>query len=249
MSKIWELNDLRRLAGLTMLVESPHNDYDDEDDADDDEDVARLAKDRAQTEFERKNKKVIDAKVRVKGEDDDAAPSRVFTPKDKLSIAGQAAAAASSGKNLPAEEKAAKAAKPAADTPPKKKGKALDPKSKQQRAIDYIRKNPEVTRKEFLVWAWENLEMTTGYSSSRLGGWRVIASSGGDVKECWTIAHPTMSGYTLAEDFNGKGYRWVGSTDEIDSIVLTTQDQVNEMVQYMAEWKNLTVTPIHITGM
>lgn len=237
MSSSWDINSIRKLAGLSLITES----YDDDDVDDEDPDVRIANKDKGQASFERTNQATL------------AAADKAVKSADKKKAASKPAADAKKAepkeapKAEPAKKEAPKA-EPAADTTEpaaaKKRGKAPNADSSQQRCISWLRSNPKATRAEFLKYA-SSIGMSTNYASSRLSAYRKLVS-GSSVTEGWVFSHPHIAGYLLGESHPGSGLRWLGESDIGAETFVTTAAERDQIVQHMADWKSMAVVPVHV---
>lgn len=252
MSSSWDINSIRKLAGLSLITES----YDDDDVDDEDPDVRIANKDKGQASFERTNQatlaaadKAVKSADKKKAASKPAADAKKAEPKEapKAEPAKKKAEPAEASKAEPAKKEAPKA-EPAADTTEpaaaKKRGKAPNADSSQQRCISWLRSNPKATRAEFLKYA-SSIGMSTNYASSRLSAYRKLVS-GSSITEGWVFSHPHIAGYLLGESHPGSGLRWLGESDIGAETFVTTAAERDQIVQHMADWKSMAVVPVHV---
>lgn len=220
MSKSWDVNSLRKIAGLPLMEAwDRDDDYDDEEDRD----VKIAASDRRQDAFEKKNKKEIDA----------APPAKKAAP----AAAKKEEKAESEGSEAKSEE--AKEAK--------RRGAKPNENSKAQRAIAWIKKNPYGTRGQFLAYARDNLEMGTAYGSAFFA--RHNPKSGRSAPptvEAWVLVHPSLPSHLLSENRQQNQMQWIDATSESDPIVFESKAEAERVAQYMTEWKNQKAIVQHI---
>lgn len=215
-NKEWDINYVRKIAGLP-LIESYEGDDDDED-----PDVAIANSDKRQQSFERKNRKEL--------KQAEAATKKADQPTKKA----DGPAAEKSG-----DEKAAAAAAEA-----KRRGKAPDPNSFNQHAKanaksmtrgEFIKwaaeKHGKGKNYASTLFAKYNPKSSRGAEVKN---------------ECWILTHPQLQGYTLAENYEMNQLVWVDSGSHLDTLLFTTEAKAEEMKQYLSEWRGQKSTVEHI---
>jgi hypothetical protein len=195
-------------------------DRDDDYDDDEDRDVKIANSDKRQQSFEKKNKPALDA-----------------AKKEMADKAKAQNAAAAKKKEAPAEKKEAPAAAAGAAAEAKRRGAKPNENSKAQRAVAWIKANPEAKRGAFLTWAKENLDMGSAYGSAYFAKHRVRGDA--SIKnECYMLAHPAMPSFFLAENRELNQLQWVDPTSPVEPMIYKTLAEAEKIATYMSEWKS-----------
>ena len=240
MSNFWNINNVRRIAGLPLNESWDRDDNDDED-----PDVKIAMSDKKQQEFEKKNKPALDAAKKEMA--DKAKAQREASAKKKEEAKNEAPAK----KEEPKAE--VKKEEPKKEEPkkeePKKEEKAAEAKrrgakpnanSKSQRAVAWIKANPSAKRGEFLKWAKENLEMGAAYGSAFFA--RHNPKSGRQPatqqNEYYVITHPHMSSFLLAENREMNQMQWIDPSSPMEPMIFSTLAEAEKTAKYMSEWKS-----------
>jgi len=249
----WNLDRLRKIAGLNESVVSKkkqlNEGWADDDDGYDDEDpdVKIASEDKGQRKFERKNKKELSTA-------DKEAAAKAAEAKKKQAEKKAAAPKAEEKKPEPKKEEPAKAEEkkeapvekkeePAkdevkAEAEKKRRGKAPNPESKAQRALAVLK---NMTRGEFIKWAEANTGMGKNYASAYYA--KHNPKSSRQVKEAATlfgIAHPFLKGFVLAENRELNQMQWIDADSKLEPMLFTEQAEADKIAKYMAEWKSQT---------
>lgn len=224
MSNAWDINNVRKLAGLPLVESWDRDDMDDED-----PDVKIAMGDKRQSEFEKKN-------------------------KGELSAAQKAAAAKKTAAAKPVEKKPAPEAKkeePKAEekkeevaAEAKRRGKAPNPESFNQHAKANAR---SMARGAFIKWAAEKHGKGKNYASSLFAKYNPKSSREVQTaNEVWVIAHPHLTGFMLAENRELNQMQWVDPSSSLDPICFVTEAEAKKVQKYMSEWKSQSVVVEHI---
>lgn len=192
----------------------------DEDDEDPDAKIA--SSDKRQAAFEKRNKKEIKAANKDADSKDQAKKSEDRKPdaEDKQD---------DSKKEPGAVAKAEEA---------KRRGKAPNEASFNQQAKKYAK---EHTRASFIKWAMETHGKGKNYSSALFAKYNPKSGREQKVVEAmkvWGIVHPTMAGFTLADNREMNQMQWIDSSSPLDSMIFTTEAEAQKIAKYMAEWRS-----------
>lgn len=253
MSTKWNINQIRKIAGLSPITESWDRDDDDED-----PDVKIAMGDKRQREFEKKNKPELDAAKKAMAERN-KAQKEAAAKKKAAAAEEKKAAPAKAEEKKPEPKKEAPKAEPKKEDPkpapkeepkaePKAEEKAAEAKrrgakpnenSKSQRALAWIRSNPSAKRGEFLRWAKENLDMGAAYGSAFFA--RHNPKSSRQVQqanESWVITHPSMPSFILAENREKGVMQWIDPSSQLEPMIFTNLAEAEKVAKYMSEWKS-----------
>lgn len=244
----WNLSQLRKIAGISESTQTKkevlNERWSDDDDGYDDEDpdVKIAGSDKRQAAFEKRNKKEI--KSANKDADKKDADKKVASQNAKT--AEKDVKKEEPVKKAPeAEEKKtpAKEEKPDAGTAePKRRGKAPNEASFNQQAKKYAK---EHSRSSFIKWAAETHGKGKNYASAMFAKYNPKSGREQKVVEAsvlWGIAHPSLKGFTLADNHELNQLQWIDSSSALDSMIFTTEAEAQKVAKYMAEWKNQSVT-------
>lgn len=215
MSDKWNINKIKKIAGLP-LTESWHD-----DDGDEDPDAKIASSDARQKKFEQKNKGELSAAEKAAAAK--KAEAKKPEPKAEEKKAEDKPAPAK------AEEKKEEAAAEA-----KRRGKAPNPESFNQHAKANAIK---MTRGAFIKWAAETHGKGKNYASALFAKYNP-KSSRGDVKnECWILVHPQASTFVLAENREMNQMQWVDASSNLNTLIFATEAEAKKMQVKMSEWK------------
>lgn len=192
------------------------------DDDDEDPDVKIANSDKRQSAFEKRNKKEIKAanKDADAKEESKKSEDRKPDPESKQD---------DSKKEPEAAAKAEEA---------KRRGKAPNENSFNQQAKKYAK---EHTRGSFIKWAAENHGKTKNYASAMFAKYNPKSGREQKVVEAmkvWGIVHPTMAGFTLADNREMNQMQWIDSSSPLDSMIFMSEAEANKVAKYMAEWRS-----------
>ena len=215
----WNINNIRKIAGLP-LMEASHSTEDD----DEDPDVKIAASDKRQAAFEKRNKNEL------------TAAEKAAKAKDKARAEAKAAAKT---EEKPAEKKAEE--KPAekkeegneGNNEAKKRGRKASDSSKMGQARAWILAHPESKRGEFLKHA-ESFAMSKHYANAFF--YQVKKKS--KVEECFILVHPNMPSFVLAENRELNQMQWVDPTSPLEPMIFEDKAEAEKIVKYMSEWKS-----------
>ena len=260
---IWDIARLRELAGQP-IVES----YDDDDDDGLSASERALAS-KADSDLKKKGVKV--AKVDP-DKDLHALAQRRKAKEEKKEAATdeeekKAAAAAKAEKEAdeknapkadddekPAEKKEDKSAeKPAEkkeDKPAEKKqrGKKPDANSKAQRALAWIKANPDAGGGAFAKWAAANIDMGKNYANTYFHGLKAKARAQlkATANECYMISHPWLSTHFLYEDKAMNQMQWIDIEGTDTPTIFESKEAAENTMKYLADWKHQGSKLVHV---
>lgn len=213
---LWNINEMRALAGMPLTESWDDGEYDDED-----PDVKIAAGDKKQSEFEKRAARAKDDGPAVKAKPTD---SKKAEPKA-------------------AEPKAD--AKPAADgeskAEPVKRGAKPRDDSKMGKGRAWLAANPGATRKEFMG-ATEHHGMTAHHANAFFYSHKKKMS----VSEGYMLVHPAAGSYFLAENYEMNRLQWVTESSDLDPLFYETLEEAEKMVKHLAEWKSQHAKIEHI---
>lgn len=222
------VNELRKLAGLSVVVESSRED-DDED---------GLSK--AERELASKAEKDLEKKgIKVKDFDPDEAVGSKKDTEEKPAAKKEekpAAAKPAPKKDKPAPAK--KEEKPAAkdDKPAEKKARAPRPENPSKKASQiraHLNANPDMTRGQFTAYAIEKMGMSKAGANTYFYKYKAKK----EVKEGYILVHPSAPGFVLAENKMMNQYQWVDGTSTLEPEVFVTEAAAKKVAQYMTDFK------------
>jgi chemotaxis protein histidine kinase CheA len=264
----WDMERIRKIAGLPMITEGFRDDDEGDGlsaaerelakkadgdlkkkgisvgKVDPDKDLQTLAKKRAAKEkkaeeradsSEEAEKKAAAAE---KKSDEDKAPkaddkeekSEKPAPKKEEPKKEEVKKEEPKKEEPKAEEKAEEA---------KRRGRAINPEAKRQKAIAWINSHKNEKRGVFIKWAADNLQMTHHYASALFA--KHNPKSGRtptEVKECWILVHPQIKSFILGENRELNQYQWIDPSSDFDPMIFETEAEAEKMAKYMAEWKS-----------
>ncbi len=263
------MNEVRKAAGLPLLVES----YDEDDE---DEDVKK-----ADAEAKKRNIKL--PKVKDADEDDEPKSSKKADPywgnlvkkaedkkEDKASEKKADKAPEKKAEDKKEEEDSSDderlrhlglkkpKPKPADPNAPKKRGKAPNAASKSGVLRQWIIDHPGVTRAQ--AWAHavekfgEKSEENTGgitkagfstlYQNARSHHGLVKKR---EVKESWVIMHPSINNHILHENREMNQFQWVSFLSENqDPMIFDTLAEAEEVARYLMDFRNQQTVIEHV---
>jgi hypothetical protein len=243
MSNPWDLEHLRKIAGIpetTQSVRALHESWDDGDDDDEDEDV-KHADDEAK---KRKIKLPSAGKVDPDKDLHDLAASKQKAkakveedkPKPRAGGVADLAARQSNTAEFEKKQQAKKEAEKAAaaekkknvdpDAPKKKRGKAESETSKSGQLRAFIQRHiddgqdAKQLRKAAWKWASEECEppftpagFSTIFQSIKSKNAKKLADNAEAANECWILRHPAIPSFILKEDTAMGMYQWISDND------------------------------------
>ena len=261
----WDIARLRQLAGQPL-----NESYDDDDDdgmsaseralaskadgdlkkkgikvakVDPDKDLHALAQRRKAKEAkkeadadEEEKKAAATSKAEKEAEEKNAPKAAESDDEDDKKEEKKPAPKADEKKDEPkAEEKKEEAAAEA-----KRRGKKPDANSKSQRALAWIKANPDAGGGAFAKWAIANIDMGKNYANTYFHGLKAKARAQlkASANECFMISHPTLSTYFLHENRAMNQMQWVDSDSDNAPMVFESKDAAEKVIKYMAEWKS-----------
>lgn len=264
----WDLEHLRKIAGLNESASSKSQTLNESyDDDDEDPDVKH-----ADDELKKRKVKLPDAgKVDPDKDIHDLAEKRKARAEKKKAEdkpkAGGVADLAS--KQLKAKEDAKKDEpkkaepkketedkkedKKESDTPAekKKRGKAENPASKSGQLRAFIQKHfdsgqdPKAVRKAAWKWASETCDppfTAAGFSTIYQGIKAKNAKKAAESEtknECWIIRHPSIPSFILKENTVMNMYQWISDSDVYDDpMIFETEDEAKKVAAYLLQFKN-----------
>lgn len=222
----WNLDHLRKIAGLTESHKSKavalneSDEYDDED-----PDVKIAGEDKRQKAFEKRNKGELKTANKIADEKTKAQKAAKTAEKKPEAEKPQA---------KPAENAPEKKAEAAAEA--KRRGKAPNENSFNQQAKAHARSH---SRASFLKWAQDTHGKGKHYASALFAKYNPKSSR--EVKEAaelWAISHPYLKGYMLAENREMNQLQWVDGTSPFDPVMYVSEAEAKKVAKYMEEWKS-----------
>jgi outer membrane biosynthesis protein TonB len=241
MNSNWDINNIRRIAGL------PLNEAWDRDDDDEDPDVKIANSDKGQQAFEKKNKDHLDdnaamLKKRTADQKAAAAKKKAEAPKPAEKKAEPAKAEEKPAEKKEEPKKEEKKEVAAAEA--KRRGKAPNPESFNQHAKA---KAKSMTRSAFIAWAAADHNKGKNYASTLFAKYNPKSSREVQAaNEMWILTHPYLKGYTLAENRELNQMQWVDSNSSFDTMCFVTEAEAKKVATYMEEWKSQQTLIEHI---
>lgn len=261
----WDIENLRKIAGLSEPLTLQESWDEGDDDSDEDEDVKtaekeakkrnikmpkvdvdveqdlhNLARTRAAAKAAKESKK--EEKPAAKKEEKPAAKTAhekheasETAAEEKAEHGGKTPSAAEEKKETAAEEKKEEAKKEEA----KRRGKAPNADSKRQRLHAYLKANPGVKRGIAMKWAQENLDMGEAYASQQ-----IQAVKAQIVKECFMLYHPSVSSFVLHENKAMGMYQWISEKDlntDQEPMIFATEAEAIKTANYLLDFNNQLV--------
>lgn len=238
----WDMDSLRKIAGLNeSVINEAKWDDDDEDrdvkaamdeakkrkiklpkvkDIDPDKDVSALARSRKSKDKEDEDEK---EEAHEKHEASESAE------KEKAEHTDKKPSAESEKKETPAEEKKEEAVA-------KRRGKAPSETSNAGKLRAWVKNNPGKSRKE----AWEYAQ-SIGMTSKNGFSTQYQAAKGKKVAECFVLRHPQISSFILSENRELNQYQWVSDSD-IEGVPMVLEDEqtATELMTYLSDYKRLS---------
>lgn len=137
------------------------------------------------------------------------------------------------------KERVARQPKEKSDAEPaekRKRGAAVNPDSKASKAKSVLK---NMTRKEFMTYAANELGMSPHYASAFYA--KHNPKSSRELKEAsvlWMVTHPMLKGFMLAENRALNLMQWIDSTSALEPLVFVKESDAKRVAQHMSEWKN-----------
>lgn len=219
----WDINHLRKIAGLNESYQPLTESWEDDDD-DEDEDVKRA-------DSEAKRRKIDLPKT-----------GKVDVEKDLHTLAQQRKAK-SDKKEAPAEKKEAApqkkedSAEKKEEAPAEKKrrGRAPQEGSKSGQLRAWIAANPGKKRSE----AWAHAQAMDP-PFTKAGFSTIYQSIKSKMRtECFILRHPTVNSFILSENKEMGQYQWISDSDVyLDPLVFATESEAVQLATYLADYKN-----------
>ena len=223
MSNEWNIEYIRKIAGLDPLMESV--------DDDEDPDVKIAMSDKRQAAFEKRNKNELST-----AEKEAAIKEKMAKEKAKESREKKSDEKPVEKKEAPkAEEKPAAKAdeKPTESNEAKRRGRAPSDDSKRGQARSWLNSNPNSSRKEFLAHA-ASFGMSPAYASA----FRAAHKAKSKVTECYVLSHPSMPSFLLAENREINQMQWVDHNSPLEPMIFESKAEAEKVAKYMSEWKS-----------
>lgn len=222
----WNLETVRRIAGIPLTEGWADDEYDEDDE---DPDVAIANKDKGQSAFEKNNRKELKSASKEADAKAAAAKAKSETPaKDKTS------------EKKPETEKAPAKADPAKEedkikdaSEAKKRGKAPNPDSKSGKMRDWLKANPNATRGEFIRHAGEHHQMSKHHANTHY----YVLKKKMSVSECFILVHPASASFVLAENYELNRMQWIDVNSDLEPLIFETEQDAGKIAKYMAEWQ------------
>lgn len=256
----WDLNNLRKIAGLQEsfeLKQALHESFDD-DDGEEDEDVKH-----ADDEAKRRHIKLPKVEGKVDPDKDlhDLAVAKKHASEVKHSksaptgdVAQLAAQQLKSREEKkpepkPPVEKKAPVEKKEGETEAekKKRGKAPNPNSKSGQLRAFIERHmaanedPKTVRKAAWTWASTVCDppFTPAGFSTIYQGIKSKNAKKSETNECWILRHPTIPSFILKENTAMNMYQWISDSDVMDEpLVFETKEEATKVAKYLISFKN-----------
>lgn len=229
----WNIDKVRKIAGLEPLTESRA--WGDEDDADDyeDPDAKIAASDPKQRAFERKASK--DLKAAREEMDKRTADQKAKAAAKKAEAAATKPADASAEAKVNAKEEEKKSEASAEEK--KRRGRAENPDGKQGLARKWMQENPNASRKEFIAHVTANHGMSPHHANTFFYAHKKKANLKSETNEMFYIQHPHAASYVLAENPEQRSFVWVDHLSHLEPIVTETKEEAEKIAKYIKEWK------------
>lgn len=231
MSNEWDINAIRKIAGLP-LMEAFGRDEDDDEDPD-----AKIASsDKRQAAFEKKNKNEMRrAELEAKNKEKVAAKKAEEAKAEKKEAPKPAEKKA---EEKPAEKKeepkaAEKKEESNESNEAKKRGRTPSDSSKMGQARAWLQSHPEASRSEFMKHA-ESFNMSRHYANAFFYSVKKKMK----VTECFILVHPTMPSFVLAENRELNQMQWVDPTSPLEPMIFEKKAEAEKIAKYMSEWKS-----------
>lgn len=267
MSNAWDINNIRKVAGLSNLNESKKKTltegpwYDKDDNDDEDRDAKIASGDKRQKKFETRNKKEISAaeKTALAKDKDKGTQGSADTASDLKKNVDKATGSAESKKAQVKDDAKARvvgdskesekpkaaeikketedAGRPAATGEAKRRGKAPNENSFNQQAKKYAK---EHGRASFIKWAADTHGKGKNYASALFAKYNPKSSR--EVKEsaseAWIISHPQLKSYTLCENSAMNQLQWIDANTDFNTMIFATEAEAKKTLKYIQEWKS-----------
>ena len=254
MSTVWDINRLRKTAGLQIQESAKTNAkpltegrWDDDDVEYDDPDVAVVSKDKGQREFEARNKKHLD---------DNAAMLKKRAADQKAATAAKKEAAKKEEPKSEPKAEPEKKAEPAKEEPKKEESKSTEPAAKSDEAAPeakrrgrapsedsksgqaraWLTNNAGARRGEFIAHAGQHFQMSKHHANTFYYAHK--AKNKKDVSECFVLVHPFMSSLVLAENREMGTMQWIDPSSDLEPKIFFERAEAEKLAEYMADWKN-----------
>lgn len=225
MSNEWNIDYIKKIAGLSQVNEA----FDDDDE---DPDVKTAMSDKRQAAFEKRNKNEL-----TRAEREAAMKERMAKEKAKEAREKKADEKPAEKKEAPeTEEKPAPKAeekKEDASNEAKRRGRAPSDDSKRGQARSWLNSHPNASRKEFLAHA-SSFGMSPAYASA----FRAAHMAKSKVTECYVLSHPSMPSFLLAENREMSQMQWVDPTSPLEPMIFESKAEAERVAKYMSEWKS-----------
>lgn len=233
MSNEWNIDYMRKIAGLAPIMESV-------DDDDEDPDVKIAMKDKRQAAFEKRNKNEL------------SSAEKEAAIKEKMDAAKAKEAREKKANEKPAAKKEAPKAEPKAEEKPaakaeekseesneaKRRGRAPSDSAKAGQARSWLAAHPGAKRGEFMAHAAE-WGMTRTYANKEFYAIKhKLARANADLKEVYFLSHPSMPSFLLAENREINQMQWVDPTSPLVPMIFESKAEAEKIVKYMSEWKS-----------
>lgn len=231
MSNEWDINAIRKIAGLPLMEAFGRDEDDDED-----PDVKIAMKDKKQAAFEKRNKNELSAAEKAAAEKDRLAKEKAAKEKAEKKEAPKPAEKKAEEK--PAEKKEEpkaeeKKAESNESNEAKKRGRTPSDSSKMGQARAWIQSHPEASRSEFMKHA-ESFNMSRHYANAFFYSVKKKMK----VTECFILVHPTMPSFVLAENRELNQMQWVDPTSPLEPMIFEKKAEAEKIAKYMSEWKS-----------
>ena len=228
MSNEWNIGYIRKIAGLTPIMESVEDD-------DEDPDVKIAMKDKRQAAFEKRNKNELSAAEKEAAIKEKMAKEKAKEAREKKADEKPVEKKEAPKAEPKAEEKPAAKAdeKPAESNEAKRRGRAPSDDSKRGQARSWLNSNPNASRKEFLAHA-ASFAMSPAYASA----FRAAHKAKSKVAECYVLSHPSMPSFLLAENREINQMQWVDPTSPLEPMIFESKAEAEKVAKYMSEWKS-----------
>lgn len=229
MSNEWNIEYIRKIAGLNPLMEAV-------DDDDEDPDVKIAMKDKRQAAFEKRNKNELsaaekEAAIKEKMAKEKAKEAREKKADEKPVEKKEAPKAEPKAVEKPAPK--AEEKKEDASNEAKRRGRAPSDDSKRGQARSWLNSHPNASRKEFLAHA-SSFGMSPAYASA----FRAAHMAKSKVTECYVLSHPSMPSFLLAENREMSQMQWVDPTSPLEPMIFESKAEAERVAKYMSEWKS-----------
>lgn len=268
MSK-WNLDHIRKIAGLPLTESVAIRESDDDEDlspaerelaakaekdlqkkgvkvknVDPEKDISRLAQKHKKSEEHKESEEEREEResaARERAEKESESKERKETEKAGMNPKAAQKQERKEAAKKEEEKRGGGEEKPAAEA--KRRGKAPSENSGAGKLRSWIAANPGKGRKEAWAYARETIGMTpAGFSTN----WQKAKGGAKAATEAFVLLHPSVPSFLLAENREMNQYQWVDMGSALEPLVFFTEAEAQRIAKYMAEWKNQQSTLVRV---